>query len=511
MSLSRHLLLWSLISGPLVVALFGILAYGVMRDRLICQFDESLQAQLRTLALAVEQDRARLNVKFENYELLSIHSDGPPEDAIFIQIQSDSDNDRSLYRSSSLNGASLSDFAHGSELDTPRWCPLPGGRGRVVGMRFVPEVVRSEEAHHERRHEGGIERHANSERPERREHESGEHARTHLPPEPEPLAIVLLTAQRTDEIDSTLSDLRRMMIVAGIFAAGLSFVGSIVGIRRGLLSVRKVSRAIKEIGPTDLSARIPDHVPSELAPMVHQINTLLERLDKAFDRERKFSSDVAHELRTPIAGLQMKLDVTLLAGDDPDEVRREVTGCKDIADGLQQVVTDLLAITRLDAGRQEAERQSVDLFKECLKAWQPLQEEVEQKCISVKWQVPKEMIALADPSLFRVILRNLFGNAAEYVDRNGLIRVVAERTKTTFSILIENSGCVLSQDDVSNVTTRFWRGDNSRGETGRHAGLGLSLVESATKALGGRLKIHLHSGNVFSVEVRLPSEHLTSL
>lgn len=506
MSLRNHLLLWSLISGPLVVASLGAAAYVVVRDRLAKQFDDALRTQLNALAVTVEQDGDRLDLQFNQLELLLLQPTDRSEDATFIHIWSGGEEVKSLYRSGSLQDTALPPpDGDDDRAIAPRWCTLPGGRGRVVGIRYLPAVAHEEEFH-ETPKESFDRPFTRTEHNERKEHKKRrEHPDVSSPWAGRSNEIVLMVAQRTDEVDDTLADLGRMLIIAGLLAVGVSFAGSIVGVRRGLMSLTRVSETIEQIHPSDLTVRVPEHVPSELAPMVNQINTLLAQMDEAFAREREFSCDVAHELRTPLAGLRMKLDVALLAGDDPAKLRKGVTDCQQITADLEQVVEDLLAIARMDTHKAHPYHPRVNLAKECESVWRFLREEAEQKAVDVSWQVADHLEIATDPSLLRVIVRNLLDNAAEYVDHAGRMTVTASRRDDMLSIEITNTGCTLLSEDASQVTARFWRGSDARENTGRHAGLGLSLVDSAANALGGTLAIHLRPGGVFVAQTVLPA------
>lgn len=540
MSLRSRLLLWSLVSGPIVVALGGLVVYGLARDRLIEQFDQALYSQLDTLTQATEQEGDMLALVFLDLDLVPLDTLTPPEDTAYVQVWVAGG--EPVYRSPSLGGRALPERLGQTGDPEPDWCELPGGRGRAVGLRYMPAEIVYDEMDDDNRdpkdedwdgeagwedgedREEGDEDHdgpggvfgslwdsdldwALLEAERKRIRETGEYHPILDSPvrlDEHPAEIVLVVARRSDAVDDSLADLRQIIGIVVLLAMGASLAGSVVGVRSSLKPLDKINNDIRGIRPADLSARVATRVPHELSPTVNQINTMLARMDEAFTRERGFSSDVAHELRTPLAGLRMKLDVALLNDEDPDKLRKAVADCQAITAGLEQVVADLLTMARLDSRKARLYDERVDLSAELAKAWQTLEAQVAAKAVAVSREVPEGLSLATDPSLLRVILRNLLGNAVQYVDEGGALAVTVATTDGAMRLDVSNSGCTLTQEQVARAATRFWRGDEARDDTGRHAGLGLSLVASAVEALGGTLALEARPGGVFAAQVELP-------
>jgi two-component system sensor histidine kinase QseC len=246
-------------------------------------------------------------------------------------------------------------------------------------------------------------------------------------------------------------------------------------------------------------------VPRELLPVVQRVNGLLARLEAAFARERAFSDDVAHELRTPLAALRTTLEVAVTRPRSHDEHVRTIHASAAIVGELQGMVERLLQIARLDAGRPAAVSAPYDLADFALEAWEPYAGRALARGLRVDLDLPHGFEASWDRELFGSILRNLHDNAVTYADTGGHVRIaIRDRENHSIRVEVSNSGSRLDQGQASVATQRFWRGDAARTEAGVHCGLGLALVEKATRALGGTLNLHSRVGGEFVAEVTLP-------
>jgi two-component system sensor histidine kinase QseC len=249
--------------------------------------------------------------------------------------------------------------------------------------------------------------------------------------------------------------------------------------------LQQLAEHAARIDAASLSTRFPTaNLPGELAPITARLNELLARLEESFERERRFSSDVAHEFRTPIAELRslaelvIKLPDTRAANTDQEVLA--------IALHLESVLTRLLALAR--GGRNELPRQRERM---------PLAPTVEDVCrrfqrqagareLAFHWRAPADAEITSDPVLLRSILTNLVDNAVEYTPRGGAVDVEATLNHGRFTVRIVNTVENLEERDLSRLFDRFWRKDTARTNDG-HTGLGLSLARTFAHALGCEL------------------------
>jgi two-component system sensor histidine kinase QseC len=438
----------------------------LVRRTLWSEFDEALAARARSLASLVEQDEDGLEC-----ELL----ESPfPEFAVgdhpaFYLIRLP---DGSVFaRSPSLEGQDLEAPVGASNGPVFRTTRLPNGEpGRLVGMRFVP------------RRDGDA-----------------------LQTDP-PAVLTLVVGRETASLRTTLARLRALLV--GVCLGAVSSSAGLLAwiVRKRLRPVARLSEQIAALDANDLSVRVSGQgMPRELAPVVDCLNDLLGRLDAAFRRERRFTGDVAHELRTPLAGLRAKLEVALSRERTGDTYRTTLRDCLEIDLRMQGTVENLLQLARADAGQLEFHRQHVDIRSLVHTCWQRLDERARARGVQIDWQLTEPGVVETDRDALQLVIQNILDNAVAYVDDGGWVGVSVSAANGAVELAVCNSGCRLSPEDVPRVFDRFWRADPSfrTGEDG-HCGIGLPLCRALTDRLGGRIDASASAEGVFTLTLRLP-------
>jgi len=441
----------------------GILLCVLVRNALWREFDESLAARARTLAAMAEQEDGRIELEFEDADLPEFR---PSEHAEFYQVRTAGAG--TIARSASLEGWDLVEIE--GPVDRPAFesTVLPDGRRvRAVGIRFTP-----------RQEDGG-----------------GRSTK--------PLAVTLVFGRQTAAIEATLARIRSVMAAVGVAAVAVSL--SVLGwsVRRGLRPVDRLASQISGVGESDLGVRIePAGVPVELLPVVDRLNDLLGRLERAFQRERRFTADVAHELRTPLAGARSVLEVALSRDREPEAYRQAMQDCLGINEQMHRMVENLLHLARADANQLEVANESVDLAALVRECWKPLAGEAGQRRLDVEWRLHESCTVESDRGKLRLVVQNILGNATAYTDDGGRIWIEVNPDGKCVEFAVTNTGSALPEQDVPRVFDRFWRGDTSRHGSGQHCGLGLSLCKILVELLGGSIEAS-SSGEIFKVAVRL--------
>jgi two-component system heavy metal sensor histidine kinase CusS len=319
-----------------------------------------------------------------------------------------------------------------------------------------------------------------------------------------PPVIRVIAAQETTNIEAFLSRLRALLVaVGGLGALTVAGVLALV-IRRSLRPLDDLARGIAGLSDDDLSSRVRVPViPREMKPVVDQLNELLGRLEAAFLRERTFASDIAHELRTPLAGLRSTLEVTMSRARSESDYRETLEGLMVIVGRMQSMVETLLYLGRLDAGQVVIEERTVDSRDLLKTAWESLAERARTRRISLVWAVPDEFSVTADPILLEVAVRNLLDNAITYADDAGTIRIEAMADGEAWLVRVANSGSRIPQERVGELMRRFTRADPARPASGEHFGLGLALTSRVLAAMHTGMEITTEVGGEFAVSFRL--------
>ena len=464
-SLRTTLILSTTLGTAAVLLAAGLLLYMLVRDGLVAQFDRALLDKARLLASAMEWEDGELDLNFDEFDMHEFERRDRPA---YLQIWLA--DGAVAFRSPSLAGADLERLA--VSIDAPPCCRviLPDGRpGRAAGFTMTPKT------------EGAS-------------------------PPPDAAVITLVLARGTASVGSTLTQLKVFLVAVGLAAVALSAGVLWLAVRRGLRPVDGLANQIAGLGEQDLAVRVeaPD-APRELLPVVDRLNDLLGRLEAAFQRERAFSADVAHELRTPLAGIRSTLDVALTRPRGAAEYEDALRRCLAIAVGVQRMVEHLLALARLDAGQTGIRPETVCVSTLARDAWAPLTESAEARRLDVRWALGDDVRVTTDRSLLDLVVRNVLENAVVHADEGGSVVVETAAREHGADIRVTNSGSRLSGQGGDHVFERFWRGDDARTDVGIHCGLGLPLVKQVVTALGGSVAVASTEGGEFHITISIPN------
>lgn len=483
-SLRTRLLTGIMGSMALLLAVFGLFIYLAIRRALLREFDRALDTTAHTLASVVMVDENELEFEFDPNKVPELQRTHLP-----LYVQAWLADGTTFTRWPSPDQADLPAFHGAGGRVLIRSLTLPDGRpARGAGIRFVPPIE--------------IERRPGTTRPVT---DTLTLAGERLVPSDHP-PVTLVVARDITRLYTRLGFLRRFLAVGGAGTMAAALLVALVIVSRGLSPLRALAARIAAIRERDLAVRLQTaRVPAEVRPVVDRLNDLLRRLEDAFDRERGFTADVAHQLRTPLSGMRATIDVALARQRQSEEYREALADCRDIVSQMQVVVEDLLMLARLDAGWTAFTRERVQVAEIVDACWQPLAPRAAERGITVVNGLSPDLACLADRDGLVMVLTNLLENAVEYADAGGRIDLSAERANGAVQLTISNTGCTLSRREAKQASERFWRGDPSRANTAAHCGLGLALVKRIVAALDGRTTIGVEPGGVFTVRIALPA------
>lgn len=300
--------------------------------------------------------------------------------------------------------------------------------------------------------------------------------------------LKILVASADSTLRRTLRTAALFIVVFGCcgFFLILSISGSVV--RSGLRSLDKMSGEVERIDVSRLARRVPVHgIPLELRGMAAKVNELLARLEESFGREKRFSSNAAHELRTPLAELRT---MTELGTRWPDEFTEEHG--KEMLEVISELESLLGTLSLLARAESEAvpNREPLDLATFVNEQLDRVRPRVEERKLEIDHEVGTGAFQ-TDPVLFRAIFQNLLDNAVDYSPKGSEIRLVVSPA----ALVVENDAPSLEPEDLEHLFSRFWRKSKSRSDKG-HSGLGLSVVRGGVEHLGGECRAKLIDGRL---------------
>jgi len=304
---------------------------------------------------------------------------------------------------------------------------------------------------------------------------------------------------------------REELVKALVLSAGVPFVvalfGTLIvlwfGITRGLAPVERIRGLLANRRPGDESPLPKVNAPVELRPLLRTIEQLLERLQAAIVRERRFTDSAAHELRTPLTGVKTHIQVARLASQRPGETATLDAALVNADEGVQQlenIVQRLLELARLDAESGQVEvSQPADAVYKAIDALKHVH------AISAN-RVQVQGTELSSPvragqQLLVAAIQNLIDNAIRYGPSDSPIFVrIGSQSDGTVSISVLDEGSGLGEEERSQAIGRFWRGDSKV----PGYGLGLSIVNAIARRYGGKLDLLERSGGGLEARLTLP-------
>lgn len=315
--------------------------------------------------------------------------------------------------------------------------------------------------------------------------------------------VSLVFARTTADVEKTISRLRWTMAFVGLIGVIATLGTTYFAVGFGLSPLKSTTRSIAAIGAGTLSERLDDGTsqPQELRPLINTINQLLNRLEKAFLRERSFSADVAHELRTPLAGLRAQFELALSRPRSNQEYAQTIRNCLDITTQTAAIIESLLETTKNVADKQSNEPILLhELTVGILNEFDVL---IRSRGLSITNTIPTSLTVHSDRQSLTIILRNLIENAVSHADTASQVCVNTTQDDAGWIIALSNHASSFPATDIDKVFDRFWRADSSRRETGRHSGLGLSLCQRLAQRCGASMRASCLDG-LFKMELVLP-------
>lgn len=317
----------------------------------------------------------------------------------------------------------------------------------------------------------------------------------------------------TEEQKEFLLALRIAAILLPMIVILTAFVGYRM-IRRTLSPVRQMTETVQKIQKDgDVSRRIgvsQDAGKDEFYHLAGTFDGMLESLEKAFVRERQFTSDVSHELRTPVSVILAQCESALNCLDLTDGQREELLLIQKKAREMSQMISQLLLLSRADQGRQQLNREELDISELTEIVVEEQKMLAQKRGIQIHTEIEEHLIGYLDESFYIRMLDNLISNAIYYGKDGGNIKVTLQKTGAGVKGTVEDDGIGISQEAQSHIWERFYRVDASRAgnEEGSHSGLGLSMVKWIAQAHGGDVWVEseLGRGSCFSFALKTGKE-----
>jgi two-component system OmpR family sensor kinase len=295
---------------------------------------------------------------------------------------------------------------------------------------------------------------------------------------------ILQVAAPLDWRDRTLRSGATFLIALTLVFSTASFAGSWWLADRAVRAVGEIATQAEAIGAETLGRRITAHgETSEYERLVGVLNTMLERLDAAFDAQRRFTADASHELRSPLTALRGELELARRRDREPEEYRRVIDSALEEATRLTRLVEDLLTLARSDAGAMHVRRVEVDVAERVRVATERLRRRADERQVRLEIEAGDATVAAADPELIDRLVWNLVDNAVKFCRPEGRVTVSVSGLGDSLELRVADEGPGLPAGSPEALFDRFSRADVERASEG--TGLGLAIVRAISEAHGG--------------------------
>lgn len=299
-----------------------------------------------------------------------------------------------------------------------------------------------------------------------------------------------------------ITALNRILVAVG----SVSLIGAVImGVLLANSIVKPISKVVEitqKISDGDYDTRFKESIRTkELHELVHAVNQMAESLAEQETLRKRLTSDVTHELRTPVANISSYMEMMIDEIMDPTPERLQ--SCYDELQRLSGLISDLERLHQVEAENLVLDKSDVDLWE--------LSQTVMGNFESQLWEKHLDGQVMGDTSVVFVdegriqqVITNLVSNAIKYSNDSGIVRVVIEDTKDSGMIHVEDSGIGIPREDLKRIFERFYRTDKSRNRKTGGAGIGLTIVKNIVQAHKGKISVESEEGKGSRFTIILP-------
>lgn len=295
---------------------------------------------------------------------------------------------------------------------------------------------------------------------------------------------------------------KKVIIALLLSSLGAILIGYFIA-RNSMNRVQEFANKMENITANSLHDRInPNDWPKELKALGIKFNNMLDRLESSFKQLSQFSSDIAHELRSPIHNLRGITELALAKKRTADEYVNLLESSHEEYEHLTKLIENLFFLAHADHGQIVLNKTSLNAQAEILKISDYFSAMAEEKNIEISCE--GNAVIHVDSVLFRRVLNNIFSNAIKYTPHNGKISIEIQH-KENIQIVVNDTGVGIEEEHLSKIFDRFYRTDSSRASHAGSLGLGLAIAKSIMELHQGKISIESQIGKGSSVYLQLPN------
>jgi signal transduction histidine kinase len=300
-----------------------------------------------------------------------------------------------------------------------------------------------------------------------------------------------------------LGTVNRSLVLTGAASAALALIAAFFLARRIVRPVRALTVAAKRMKNGDLTARVPDRGRDELAELGRAFNSMAEVMVHTEELRRNLVSDVAHELRTPLASIRCQLEAMQDGLAEPNE--EAINSIHEETMQLNRLVEDLQELALADAAQFRLNFHAVSIKEQAEQVARSLQLPGSQRAVTIEVDMPDGLpLVTADPGRLKQILTNLLHNAVMHTPEGGNVILSARLDRAAVEVTVMDSGSGIAPEHLPHIFDRFFRTDESRSRATGGYGLGLAIVRRLVELHGGKVWAESWLGHGTTIRFTLP-------
>ncbi|CCE23389.1 ATP-binding protein [Methylotuvimicrobium alcaliphilum] len=318
----------------------------------------------------------------------------------------------------------------------------------------------------------------------------------------EPVRMVSMPIDRLDtpvivQVAGSLDDVHNVLNVASLLFVmmTLGLLTAVAGVglsltRKAFQAIENIVQRAQHINEANLNERLP-HPGSrdEIGNLVDTLNEMLDRIERSFEVQRRFTADASHELRSPLSRLRTELEISLRRSRDPSEYHETLQSCMDEVERLTLIVEELLVLARMDAGLERRSTETVSLNAIVEATVKRMQSMAGKRDVQIIAEPMPQVVTNMAYGSVDLILTNLLDNAVKFSPPGGRVSVRLVVTENEAALSVCDNGPGIDQDEQQRIFERFYRGSVASTRHVAGAGLGLALSQAIACGHGGYIEM----------------------
>ncbi|GAC1435060.1 MAG: hypothetical protein NVS1B11_03240 [Terriglobales bacterium] len=326
-----------------------------------------------------------------------------------------------------------------------------------------------------------------------------------------PQTLTIIYAAPLHRTYEQLQRAAAFIALASVLLLGITELLALWGIRRALRPLQQLAADAALVSAQNWQLRLPQEARQleELRPLTESMTTMLARLQRAFEQQKEFMGNAAHELKTPVAVLKSTLQSLLQRPRTSDEYKEGLELSLEDLERLEQLLQWMLRLARAEQwghGALRGHTQKVDVAATCEEAIARIRGLAEAQHTEIRFSKLNSGMLEADPEDLQLIWTNILENAVRYSPRGQPIEMSISRDNGSTKVTVKDHGTGIAPVDLPHIFERFYRGDPSRTRASGGFGLGLAIARALVQAYGGAIAATSTPGEGTLMTVELPAK-----